>query len=128
MPILPRLTRLRLCLAGFLRVAAAQVVVLLLTAPGPMDAAKAKYDRIQVGMTQEEVGAIMSERWHLSSFRTGGFSTEEWLDHRSGATIQVTFDSGGRLARKEFDAGDQSFRAQVGRLKDRLTERLHHGP
>jgi hypothetical protein len=44
MPILPRLTRRRLLLAGFLLVAGALVAVLLLTAPGPLDAARAKYD------------------------------------------------------------------------------------
>jgi hypothetical protein len=39
MPILPRLSRRRLCLTGFLLAVAVLVAAVVLNAPGPMDAA-----------------------------------------------------------------------------------------
>jgi hypothetical protein len=133
MPILPRLSRSRLCVAGVLLLASGLVVVVVLTAPGPLDAARAKYDRIEAGMTWEEVDAILSG-WEQRYTITEGFSTSVgWCDPRSGATIAVGFQGdtfGGRrnVTGKDFLEGDQSFRAKVERLKNRLAKKMHHGP
>jgi hypothetical protein len=127
MPTMPRLSGRRLCVAGLLLVTAALVVVLVLTAPGPLDAARAKYQRIKVGMAQEQVDVILSDLSPGAVMSSGRWQITWWYDPRSGATISVDRDFAGRVTSKEFDEGDQSFRAQVDRLKGRLADRLPRG-
>jgi hypothetical protein len=126
MPILPRLSPRRLCVAGLLLVATALVVASVLTAPGPLDAARAKYQRVKVGMTQGQVEAILSDMSPGAVMSSGRCHTTWWYDSRSGATISVDCASG-RVTGKDFEEGDQSFRAQVERLKGRLADRLPRG-
>jgi hypothetical protein len=128
MPILPRLTRRCLLLGGFPLVASALVAVPFLTAPGPLDAARAKYDRIQAGMTQDEVREILGDRWPDLGAGSLHWWRSRWYDQRSGATITVVFGYDNTVTDKDFDEGDQSFRAKVGRLKNFLADRLHRGP
>lgn len=124
MPTLPRLTQRRLLLAGVL-LAAVLVAMLLLTAPGPLDAARAKYDRIEVGMSEGEVKEILIDYWPTPAVGNVRFWSMGWYDQRSEATIIVDFDVDGRVTDKVFDEGDQSFGARVERFKDRLADRLH---
>jgi hypothetical protein len=133
MPTLPRMTRRRLLLAGLLLAAASLLAVLILTAPGPLDAARAKYDRLQVGMAQGEARDVLSDWQHLFSVGCFPFWTEVWEDRVSGASVVVDFnhsgpDSDAKVTEIRFVEGDQSFRAKVGRLKDRLAGKLHRGP
>jgi hypothetical protein len=127
MPILPRLSRRRLCATGLLLVEAALVVALVLTAPGPLDAARGKYRRIKVGMTRTQVIAILGDMSPGAVMSSRRLQSTWWYDPRSGATIAVDCDSAGRVIGMDFEEGDQSFRAQVGRLKDRLVGRLPQG-
>jgi hypothetical protein len=122
-----------LLLAGILLVAAALAVVFLLTAPGPLDAARARYGRIREGMGEDEVQAIL-KGWVLLD-EMGGLSnsTAIWYDPNSGVQVRVHFRYAqlgydGRITDKDIDEGDQSFRAKVERLRDRLADRLHLGP
>jgi hypothetical protein len=119
--------------AGLLLAAATLFAVLLLTAPGPLDDARAWYGRIQVGMTLEEVETILSgwEQHHWTI--AGGSVALTKYDPQTGATIEVDFASEAegsevKVAGKHFRGGDQSFRSRVERLMDRLADRLHHGP
>jgi hypothetical protein len=50
-----------------------------------------------------------------------------WIDASTGARITVQYDDE-RLTRKQFEEGDQSFRARVARLKARLADKLPHVP
>jgi hypothetical protein len=132
MPTLPRLTRWRLLLAGLL-LAVAALVYLILTAPGPMDDARAKYDRIEDGMTTDEVAGILSGWQRRYVHCEGSSSAIGWYDPRTGVTTAVSFhaDSFGtprKVTGKHFDEGDQSFRAKLERLKGRLADKLHLGP
>jgi hypothetical protein len=127
MPTSPRLTRRRLLLTGFL-LAAALVAALILTAPGPLDAARAKYDRIQVGMADSEVRAIL-EGWESWGYVVGGPCIRyRYYDPHAGVRIWVVCDWGGKVTDKEFEEGDQSYWTKVERLKSRLTDKLHLGP
>jgi hypothetical protein len=119
--------------AGVLLVVATVVVVLVVTAPGPLDAARAKYDRLQVGMAPGEVRDVLSDWEHVPSVGCFGAWTEMWEDGVSGASIVVDFNLTGpdldpEVTNIRFDEGDQSFRAKAERLKGRLAHRLHHGP
>jgi hypothetical protein len=127
MPTLPRLSRRRLCVAGLLLVAVALGVLLALTAPGPLDVARAKYQRIKVGMTRAQVKAILSDVPPGAVMSSRQLNSTWWYDPRSGATISVDCDSAGRVTGMEFEEGDQSFRAQVERLKGRLADKLPGG-
>jgi hypothetical protein len=131
MPTLPHLKRRRLFLVGLLLVAgAALVAVRLLTAPGPLEKARAKYGRIERGM---RLGEVMSslDGWSVQTMGwmgPGGSARMEWLDPLSGASVWVEFDFDGKVTEKDFDEGDQSLRAKVQRFKGRLADRLHRGP
>jgi hypothetical protein len=130
MPTMPRLIRRRQILAGFLLVVAVLVAALVLIAPGNLDAARAKYDRIEVGMSEEEVAALLHgwDCW-VQGWDSKSGSIETWIDPWTGATITVNYDIRGQhVKRKHLDEGDQSFQAQVERVKDRLTHKLHLGP
>jgi hypothetical protein len=127
MTILPRLSRRRLCATGLLLVATALVVVLVLTAPGPLDVAREKCQRIKVGMTPAQVRAILNDMPPGAVMSSRQLHVTWWYDPRSGATIAVDCDSAGRVTGVEFEEGDQSFPAQVGRLKDRLVGKLPQG-
>jgi hypothetical protein len=109
------------------------VAVVVLTAPGPLDDALARYGGIQVGMTVEEVEAILAgwEQHHWTI--AGGAVALTKYDPQTGATIEVDFStetegSEVKVTGKHFRGSDQSFRSRVERLMDRLADRLHHGP
>jgi hypothetical protein len=127
MPILPRLTRRRLFVAGLLLLVNVSVSALVLTAQGPMEVARAKYDHIQVCMTRKEVDAIMGGWFPEPITSSGTGYSVDWFGS-DGASIHVFFNWDGRVSDKHFDEGDQSFRAKVGRFRDRLTDKLHLGP
>jgi hypothetical protein len=110
----------------------ALVAVHVLTAPGPLDAARRKYDQIEVGMAEDEVKPILRGWSHEYSWRGMESWEEGWYNPLSGSKIIVNFnkvelDSSPKLTDKQFEEGDQSFRAKVMRLKDRLADKLHHG-
>src|SRR5262249_25517802 len=128
MPILPRLSPRRLYTASVLLAVVVLVAVLVQTAPGPLDVARAKYDRIEPEMSLKEVHGILRGWWCCSTEKKGWGFTSEWLDYnRSVATIWIYFDPLGCVTEKRFDAGDQSRPAQVRRFKDRLANTLHFG-
>ncbi len=127
MPILPHFSRRRLCLVGFLIVTAAFGAALLVGAPGAGDAARGKYDRIQEGMTKDEVETILKGWQPWLQIRSSWRSTDVWIDASTGARITLQYDDE-RLTRKQFEEGDQSFRARVARLKARLADKLPHVP
>jgi hypothetical protein len=132
MPTLLRMMRRRLLLAGLLLAGAALVAYPVLTASGPLDAARAKYDRMPLGMNEKGVERFLAG-WSLEFSQGGIYDCDaSWYDPKSGATISLHYHVGVyddfRLTGKHFDEGDQSFRAKVGRLKDRLADKLHHGP
>jgi hypothetical protein len=128
MPILPRLSPRRLCVAGLLLLVTALIAFLVLPAAGPMDASRERYDRIQVGMTKEEVGAMLSDWRPGSKMPNPYFQETWWYDPRSGMSIWVYLDSDNKVWAKDIQEGDQSFEEQVDRLKDRLADKLHLGP
>jgi hypothetical protein len=77
-----------------------------------------KHDRIQVGMTEEEVDAIvggMKLEWGRANY--------VWLSgwpEADGPSISVEFGADGRVTDKEFHEGDLSFQARARRLVERV--------
>jgi hypothetical protein len=112
------MTRRHLLLAGLLLAGAA----LTLTAPGPLDTARTRYERIARKMSEGEVRGLLRD-WCLGA-EMGGLRghTSLWFDRRSGTSITVDFDSRNRVAGKDFYEGDQSRAAQLRRFKERLAD------
>ena len=114
MPPARFLTRRRLFLAALLLTAALGVVGLL-ASWGTESPERATYNRIQVGMNNEQLDAILggwSCEWHVEQSR---WSYESW-GAPNGATIDVSFDSDGRVTDKSFEEGDLSLTGRVKRL------------
>jgi hypothetical protein len=79
-----------------------------------------QYDRIRVGMTEEEVDAIVGGLKLQWSGRTAHYvCLSGWLE-ADGPSISVEFDADGRVAEKRFDEGDQSLKARTSRLVERV--------
>jgi hypothetical protein len=120
MPFPPRLTRRRLCLAGLLLVAAALAGWAVLRSWEERSPERMKYDRIQVGMAEEEVDTIVAGVRVQWSSRTAHYVWLSGSREDNGASITVDFDADGRVADKEFHEGDQSFKARARRLVERI--------
>jgi hypothetical protein len=100
---------------------AVEAMVGLLAVWGTESPGRAAYDKIQAGMSQDEVDAIVCGRsWlfevHMTNLR---WHTIYWRA-ANGATVNVTFDSDGRVTGKSFDEGDQSLTGRLKRLAGRL--------
>jgi hypothetical protein len=93
--------------------------VALLAAWGTESPDRARYDQIQVGMTDEEVHSLLSG-WTAHPVASGfAGHTAFWLSP-DGATTSVRFSFDGRVTGKRFEAGDPSFTARARRLMRRL--------
>jgi hypothetical protein len=103
------------------------LVVLVLTAPGPLDAPRAKYARIHAGMRCDEVDPILEGRTPWLDIGSGA-TWDVWVDVSTGAKITVHYDPDGVVIGKEFDEGGLSFWVKFERFKARLAAKLHHGP
>jgi hypothetical protein len=81
----------------------------LLASWGTESPERATYDRIQVGMDNEQVDAI------LRDWLPEGLAGNLW-QAPNGATVYVTFDSDGRVTEKSFKEGDLSLTGRMKRL------------
>jgi hypothetical protein len=96
----------------------------LLAVWGRESLARARYEQVQVGMSREEAEAILEPSGSLLDFcETRDGEVVIWYT-RDGATIRVDYDGDGKVRDKEFEEGDQSFKAKVKRLIDWLPLRF----
>jgi hypothetical protein len=113
MPFPRYITRHRFCLAGLLLIAAALAGLAMLRSWEARSPERVQYDRIQVGMTAEQVDAVVTgERRRLKR------CAEYWWE--SGPWMRVHFNEDMKVDGKEFDEGDQSLTARARRLVERV--------
>jgi hypothetical protein len=58
------------------------------------------FDKIQAGMSREEVKAILGEPTESSGVSVGAISGDTWLWKKNGTTITIQFVSGKVLAKQ----------------------------
>ncbi len=125
MPVLFRRWRRLAVIVLLLLVATA--VTLILTRQSPLDAARERYDRIRVGMTEDEVGEIL-KGWvpfGPSAMPGGGVGRlAEWRDERSGVFAHLAFGPDGKVIHKDLEEGDQSFNGHLKRLGEKVLQRF----
>jgi hypothetical protein len=84
------------------------------------------FERIQMGMTAEEVGEVMKDAAEWDSTGTDGYSYDG-KSYRTGmmwasahGKITVILDQQGRVAQKSFQQGDQALKERVRRFLGRI--------
>jgi hypothetical protein len=116
MPSPHHLPRRRFCLAGLLLVAAALAGWTVLRSWEERSPERVAYERIKVGMTEEEVVAITSG-WGRHGNQ--GYMCLWISDSPHDPEIFVFLESG-KVTDKHFHEGDQSFKARARRLVERV--------
>jgi hypothetical protein len=114
MPPVRFLTRRRIVLAVLLLTGALGAVDLL-ASWGTESPERATYNRIQVGMDNEQVDAILRDWLPKGLAGNMGWHTSDW-QAPNGAMVYVTFDSDGRATDKSFKEGDLSLTGSLKRL------------
>jgi hypothetical protein len=117
-----RSLRWRLVLAVAALLAAAALAAVVLFSWGTEPPERAQYDRIQAGMTQDEVREILSDWFPEGAGGTLTWRHETW-SRPDGWSIDLGFDAERRLRDKRLTEGDLSVRAKMNRLRRRLTSR-----
>jgi hypothetical protein len=110
--------RLGLPAAALLLVAALAAVALFLSW-GAESAERADYGRVEVGMTEQEVQAVLGRRFTMKDSNNVTWWQVSWHSD-NGARVNVQFDAGGRVAVTEFREGDLSLRGKVKRFIEGL--------
>jgi hypothetical protein len=105
--------------AGLLLVAAALAGGAVLRSWEERSPERVKYDRIQMGMTEAEVDAIVGGT-KLGWSRTHYIWLSGWPSEQEDSSITVDFGADGRVTDKEFHEGDQSLKARARRLVGRI--------
>jgi hypothetical protein len=115
MPLPSRLWRPCLSLAGCL-ILTATLTAALLAVRGPAgEPSRAAYDRIKMGMPRGEAETVLGDWPRQLVRRNDGAVTFAW-EAPDGATIEVDFDSRGRVTGKQIAADGRPFRARVERF------------
>jgi hypothetical protein len=117
MPPARFLSRRRLGLALAVVMVAVLGVVGLLAVWERESRARATYDRIEVGMSREEINVIMSG-WGPRAGFSSMLRSSSWGDP-DGAMITVYFDMEGKVKGKHLQEADQSFMGKMKRLVGR---------
>ncbi len=112
---------LRLCLglSGGLLLSAAVASALLVSAGDADEPSRAVYDRIKMGMAQQEAEAILGD-WPQHLMRGRADSITVGWEAPDGAMIEVDFDAHDRVTGKHFAEGDQPFAARMKRIIKRF--------
>jgi hypothetical protein len=122
MSLLPYFCRRRFFWAVALLAAAAVGAAGLLAGWGTVSPERAVYDRIAVGISSEQVGAMLGD-WSPGMTIGSLYSYRTVWRAPNGARIILTFDSDDKVTRKEFEEGDRSLTGRLKRLAGRLRMR-----
>jgi len=82
-------------------------------------AERAQYERLEEGMGREQVREVLRDWSPRATLGNAHWSWDSWRAP-NGATINLTYDSDGRVAFKGFEEGDVSLSGRAKPLVERV--------